>query len=49
MEMELREIDKTYTPVNVKKKDMDKHLKQKKWGEQYYMLSRRDEHRKDTE
>ncbi|KAL7542920.1 hypothetical protein ACHAXR_012216 [Thalassiosira sp. AJA248-18] len=48
-EMELGEIDETYTPVNVQKEDMDAHLKEKERTKKWNMLEREDEHEKDRE
>eukprot|EP00579_Thalassiosira_antarctica_P002020 CAMPEP_0201868434 /NCGR_PEP_ID=MMETSP0902-20130614/2321_1 /ASSEMBLY_ACC=CAM_ASM_000551 /TAXON_ID=420261 /ORGANISM="Thalassiosira antarctica, Strain CCMP982" /LENGTH=565 /DNA_ID=CAMNT_0048393777 /DNA_START=263 /DNA_END=1961 /DNA_ORIENTATION=+ len=47
-EFELGEIEE-YTPVNVQKEDMDKHLKEKERTKKYDMLAREDEHEKDRE
>jgi hypothetical protein len=48
-EMELGEIDETYTPVNVQKEDMDRYMKEKERTKKYNMLEREDEHEKDRE
>ncbi|KAL3796367.1 hypothetical protein ACHAW5_001693 [Stephanodiscus triporus] len=48
-EMELGDIDETYTPVNVQKSDMDRYMKEKERTKKYNMLEREDEHEKDRE
>ena len=48
-DMDLGEIDETYTPVNVQKKDMNTYLKEKERTKKYDMLAREDEHEKDRE
>jgi len=48
-DMDLGEIDETYTPVNVQKEDMNNYLKEKERTKKYDMLAREDEHEKDRE
>jgi len=47
-EMELGEIDETYTPVNIQKEDMDAYLAEKKRTKKFNM-NEREEHEKDRE
>jgi hypothetical protein len=49
LEMELGDIDETYTPVNVQKSDMDAYMKERERTKKYNMLQREDEHEMDRE
>ena len=48
-EMELGEIDETYSPVNIQKEDMEKYLRERERTKKYNMLERENEHEKDRE
>ena len=48
-EMELGEIDETYSPVNIQKEEMNAYLKEKERTKKYNLLEREDEHEKDRE
>jgi len=48
-ELELGEIDETYSPVNVQKEDMDKYLKEQERIKKYNLQDQRDDHEKDRE
>ena len=48
-EMELGEIDETYSSVNIQKEDMEKFLRERERTKKYNMLARENEHEKDRE